>query len=245
MSTYLILETRAGCPRWSLITRWRRTCSRAGPSLDGAYPAATGSRGAGSCAVDGAPPASGPCASTKSRWRISTSGQCRGGKRDRPRRSARPSFRPSMNPALAAPAASPRRFAGTVCMAWRMLPLLTDWRERGRAAASGVPLRCDTTELPSLAGQDAAERRHAGGDADLAERRVDAGGHPGARRLDHADRGRGQRDVDEPGADAGDDQPGQQVRPVVAGRDPAHQHAGRRRSARSRGRSASAWARAR
>ena len=82
--------------------------------------------------------------------------------------------------------------------------------ERGRLAVDHV-------------GEDRAERRDAGGDADLAERRVDPRGHARAVRLDDADRGGGQRRVDRADAAAGDHEPGEQRGPVVAGLDPAHQ----------------------
>ena len=59
--------------------------------------------------------------------------------------------------------------------------------------------------------EDGTPGGDARGDADLAERRVDAGGHAGAPRLHDADGGRRERGVDHADADAGDRQAGQQA----------------------------------
>lgn len=71
--------------------------------------------------------------------------------------------------------------------------------------------------------EDRSEHRDAHGDAYLAEGRVDAGGHAGTLRFDHPDRRRRQRRIHEPGADAGDEQPGDEVGPSAVATQTGHE----------------------
>ena len=109
---------------------------------------------------------------------------------------------------------------------------------RCRASRSSTdPRTCEARIVPSAC--------DAGRDADLAQRRVDPGRHPGAGRLDDADRGRDQRRRHEAAPRCrrrSFRRAGASSRSSESGRASA---AGRRRSARTRRRSAAVAARAR
>ena len=91
-----------------------------------------------------------------------------------------------------------------------------------KAAACAVP------GGPRLARrEDRAEGRDARRDPDLPERAVDAGGHARDLRPDDADRRRCQRRVHKAGAEAGDDEAGNQVRPLRRRIDAAHEQQAR------------------
>ena len=61
--------------------------------------------------------------------------------------------------------------------------------------------------------EQVAQQRDPGRDADLPERGVDTGSHPRLLRADDADRGRGQRWIDQADPDAGHDEARDQVGP--------------------------------
>ena len=96
-----------------------------------------------------------------------------------------------------------------------------------RRLAGGAPdLRRGGERLGALVDEvleDRAERRGPGRDADLPERRVDAGGHARALRLDDPDGRRRERRVDQADAAAADHEAGEERGPVVPRPDVAHQ----------------------
>ena len=118
---------------------------------------------------------------------------------------------------------APRSCGGTACIAWRMLPLLIDAASACEPLASGLPASFEITELETSLARMLPSAATPVAIPIWRKRRVDPGRHAGARGLDDADRGRGERHVDQAGADAGDDHPRQQMGPVVGRREPAHQ----------------------
>ena len=108
-------------------------------------------------------------------------------------------------------------------------PASTAPRPRPRrrpAGCRGARTRTATRDRwsPDPGGEDRAERRDPGRDPDLPERVVDPRRHARrARARDGRHGGRRERRVDEADADAREQEPGQQHRPVRAGVDPAHQ----------------------
>ena len=94
-----------------------------------------------------------------------------------------------------------------------------------RVGEAGGSLR---EELPDLRVdarlKDGAERRHPGGDPDLPEGAVDARRHPGAGRLDDADRDRRDARVGHADPRSAEQEAREQRRPAVADLDAVHQH---------------------